>query len=90
MRIAFSSRRNGFWKIHILNLQSGEITRITDTPEYEGSPSWSPDGAWLAYDVFYLDHFEILIQSVLDPASSTIDLYDGPDRIIRRPGRQRA
>ncbi len=78
MRIAFSSRRNGFWNIHILNLQSGEITRITDTPEYEGSPSWSPDGAWLAYDVFYLDHFEILIQSVLDPASSTIDLYDGP------------
>jgi TolB protein len=43
-RLAYSSRENGYWDLYIRDLESGHAERITDTPEYEGSPSWSPDG----------------------------------------------
>ena len=47
-RIAFSSRRNGYWDIYILSLANGLLTRVSDTPQYDGSPTWSPDGRELA------------------------------------------
>jgi TolB protein len=49
-RLAFSSNRNGYWNLYILDLESGSLTQVTDTLEYTGSPSWSPDGRWLAYE----------------------------------------
>ena len=34
-RVAFASNRNGAWDLYVLTLESGEITRVTDSPEYE-------------------------------------------------------
>lgn len=33
-RIAYGSRRNGYWDLYILNLLTGETLPVTDTPEY--------------------------------------------------------
>ena len=65
-KIAFSSRRNGYWDIYLLNMKDTSLTRITDTPEYEGHPSWSPDGQWLVYEKYQEDNFDIYIQSLAD------------------------
>lgn len=35
--------------IWIVDVESGERTNITDDPALDIEPSWSPDGAWIAY-----------------------------------------
>ncbi len=55
-RIAFISDRsadpdNTFSNdIFVVDVGSGALTRITETPSAEFSPVWSPDGQWIAYE----------------------------------------
>lgn len=51
-QLAFASNRNGYWDIYVLDLTSGQAKQITDTPAYDASPSWSPDGQWLVYESY--------------------------------------
>jgi len=66
-RIAFASNRNGYWDLYLLDLPGGQVSRLTDTTEYEAAPTWSPDGLWLAYEIYRDDNLEILIRSVAEP-----------------------
>jgi len=77
-RLAFSSRRNGYWDIFIMDLTSGEISRLTDTPGYDGYPTWSPDSQWIAYETYIDNNLEIAIRSTLDPLSEPIRLTNEP------------
>jgi TolB protein len=63
-QVAFASNRSGHWNLHVLDLQTGETRQITDSPEYDGSPSWSPDGQWLAHESYIDGHLEIVIRPV--------------------------
>ncbi|MBC8334060.1 MAG: TolB family protein [Anaerolineales bacterium] len=77
-QIAFASNRSGFWDLYLLEIESGETARLTNTKTYDGAPSWSPDGAWLASET-YLDHsLEILIQPISDSGQEAIRLTDNP------------
>ena len=53
-RIAFSSSRSGELEIHVLDLESGVISQLTNNAEkFEGAsaaPNWSPDGKYIAYE----------------------------------------
>ena len=75
--VAFSSNRNGYWDIYLLDLYSGGITRLTDTLDYEAAPAWSPDNKWLAYEAYNKDNLEIRIQSV-DSLEEIIQLTNNP------------
>jgi TolB protein len=92
--LAFSSRRNGYWDLYLLDLTDGKIQRMTDTPEYDGSPSWSPDGAYIAYETYLNGNMEVLIHSTLDFGQSPIPLSFGnstnysPSWSPQLPGRQ--
>lgn len=77
-KIAFSSRRNGYWDIYIMSLSSGELTRVSDTPQYDGSPTWSPDGQWLAFETYIDENLEIVLQSVSDLSQPPIRLTADP------------
>jgi TolB protein len=76
--VAFSSRRNGYWDLYMLNLLDGEILRVTDTPEYDGAPAWSPDGKWLVYESYQEGQFDLYIQSVQDLNTDPIRLTEDP------------
>ncbi len=67
------------WDLYLLNLYSGELEQITDTPEFDGAPSWSPDGRWLAYESYREDtgSLEIFVRP-LDGAQEPIQLTDDP------------
>lgn len=76
-RVAFASNRNGYWDIYLLDLNSGEVTRLTDTLEYEGAPAWSPDNQWLAYEAYVNDNLEIEIRSLTN-AQDSLQLTTDP------------
>src|SRR6185503_6860606 len=48
-KLAFASNRSGFWDLYSLDLESGEVTQLTNTPAYEGAPSWSPDVTFIGF-----------------------------------------
>ena len=76
--LAFSSRRNGYWDLYLLELASGRTTRLTDTPEYDAAPSWSPDGLFLTYESYINGNLDIFVRSVTDPTQAPIQLTQDP------------
>jgi TolB protein len=68
--IAFASNRGGYWDIYLMDLDTGSVTRLSDTLQYDGAPAWSPDGQWLVYETYIDDNLEIQIQSVATPADA--------------------
>ena len=77
-KIAYASRRNGYWDIYILNIETNQTAQFTDTPDYDGSPTWSPDGQWIAYESYLDNNLEILIKSVNNPSQAPIRLTNSP------------
>jgi TolB protein len=75
-KIAFASNRNGYWDLYLLDLASGDTSQITDTPEYEGAPTWSPDAAFMAFESYLDDNLEIVVGPADDPLKDSIQLTD--------------
>ncbi len=48
-KIVFVSNRDGNNEIYKCNLDGSNITRLTNNPAAEGQPTWSPDGARIAF-----------------------------------------
>lgn len=75
-RIAYASRRNGYWDLYLLTLADGTVSRLSDTPEYEGAPSWSSDGLWLVYEAYVDGNLELFVRSVTDNHQAPIRVTD--------------
>jgi TolB protein len=75
--LAFSSRRGGNWDLYLLDINTGEVRRLTATLGHEGQPSWSPDGQWLAYSAYYEGNFDIWLLPV-NGGSEPIRLTSNP------------
>ena len=48
-RLAFNSTRGGSSNLYVLDLASGEVTRLTYAEANEQLDGWSPDGCWLYF-----------------------------------------
>ena len=77
-QLAFASDRSGFWDLYVMDLQGGDVKQITDSHEYDSSPSWSPDGKWLAFETYINDNLEIAITSAVDPSQKVILVTQDP------------
>jgi TolB protein len=45
----FSAESHGIPEIYVIDVDSSNLRRLTDTPAAEGHPSWSPDGTTLVF-----------------------------------------
>ena len=43
-QIAFSSDRDGYWEIYVMDADGGNQQNLTNNPSHDRDPSWSPDG----------------------------------------------
>jgi TolB protein len=77
-RIAFASNRSGFWDLYLLDLTTGDVIQLTDSPEYEGAPSWSPDGSFLVYEAYRNDNLNIAIGPAANPLEDAVSLTSSP------------
>jgi TolB protein len=74
--LAYSSRRNGYWDLYLLDLRDGSLLRLTDTPAYDAAPTWSPDGAFIAYESYANGNFDIFIRSAVGQEQNAIQLTE--------------
>ena len=64
-KVVFASNRNAYWDLYLLDLTNSQLARLTDTPAYDGDPSWSPDSQWIIYDSYVDDNVEVQIISTV-------------------------
>jgi TolB protein len=76
--MVFSSHKNGYWNLYMMDLSTGETTQLTDTPEYDSNPTWSPDNQWLAYESYVDGNLDVYIRSMVDANQPVIRLTDDP------------
>jgi hypothetical protein len=50
-RLATTLEQGAQWDLYAVNLDGSGLVRLTNTPEREVRPTWSPDGARLAFSV---------------------------------------
>lgn len=48
-QVAFVSTRAGNWEIYVVDMATGQETRLTEDPAYDVAPTWSPDGKRIAF-----------------------------------------
>jgi len=73
-RIAFTSMRDGRKEIYVLTIESGNVTRLTNTTgDIENiQPSWSPFGNQIAYTVKRFGAYQIWVMS--DTGQSNVQI----------------
>jgi len=77
-KLAFSSHRNGYWDLYLLDLGGGGLLRLTDTSEYDAAPAWSPDEAFIAYESYVNGNLDIFIHSATAPGDPPLQLTQDP------------
>jgi WD40 repeat protein len=55
-QIAYTSSADGTPRVYILDIATGE-TRLFTPDQYATNPRWSPDGQWIAYEVWYTTNY---------------------------------
>lgn len=76
-KLVFASDRNEYWDLYLLDLETAQTERLTDTPEFDGNPSWSPDSQWIVYETYTDDQLDIFILSTVNQGQ-ILRLTDDP------------
>jgi Tol biopolymer transport system component len=75
-KIAFASDREGSWDIFVMDEDGTNQLRLTDNPESDRDPSWSPDGTRLAYMSVREGNAEIFVMNA--DGSGLVNLTNDP------------
>jgi serine/threonine protein kinase len=50
LKVAFESTRSGYHEVWVCRSDGSDCGQLTTMKTYAGSPAWSPDGNWIAFD----------------------------------------
>lgn len=84
-RIAFWTERDGNGEIYLINSDGSGLTNLTNHPDDDGDPSWSPDGSKIAFTIgndFYVINADGTARKKLNmnsPGSFNVLLEWSPD-----------
>ncbi|MEM1202399.1 MAG: BamA/TamA family outer membrane protein [Acidobacteriota bacterium] len=74
--VAFAGNVKGINDIFLVDLDTLEITNVTDDELFDAAPTFSPDGRWLTYTSSVGEHDQIFRLELSDP-SKRYQLTDG-------------
>ncbi|MCP4663139.1 MAG: BamA/TamA family outer membrane protein [bacterium] len=66
--IAFSGNLHGHFDIFAIDVETLEITNVTDDELHDAAPAYSPDGKWLAYTSFVGEYAQLFRLDPRDPS----------------------
>ncbi|MEM7031893.1 MAG: cellulase family glycosylhydrolase [Chloroflexota bacterium] len=78
MRLTFASDRAGNGDIFILD-SWGKLTNVTQSPEGDWAPTWSPDGSTLAYTSHQNDQADIVLRNTTSGALTNLTQHPAWD-----------
>ncbi|HML20569.1 MAG TPA: PKD domain-containing protein [Aggregatilinea sp.] len=92
--VAFETTRDGNWEIYLIDMTTGREYRVTDDPESDLNPFWSPDGAKLVFQsnrsgmwqLYELDLRSMRLTLLSDGSGDDVDpqySFDGQHIIFR-------
>jgi len=81
-KIAFQSTRSGYQEIWISDANGSNLVQATDLQRFAGTPRWSPDGRYIAFDFRPRQHSEIDILDTLTGRTSTVAAFRTADDVI--------
>jgi TolB protein len=89
--IIFASDRDGNWEIYRMNPDGTQLIRLTDHPQIDTDPDWSPDGSQIAFrsrrdgssDIFIMNPDGSGVQNIVQDPIDSFDDEFAPDW---RPG----
>ena len=84
-RIAFMSNRHDErnWEIYLMNSDGKRVRRLTEHPQADGIPSWSPDGQKIAFVSFRNEPRDIYVMN--PDGTNLINLTQSPERSDNYP-----
>ena len=67
-KIAFTSERDGNFDIYVMNADGSDLNRLTNNPDWDEKPRWSPDGKKIAFMSIVIDanddrHWEVYVMN---------------------------
>jgi dipeptidyl aminopeptidase/acylaminoacyl peptidase len=78
-KIAFTSARDGQFQIYVMDADGGNQTRLTNNPEGDFGPAWSPDGTKLAYTSRRGGKLEVRLMNADGSGQTTLSHSGGDD-----------
>ena len=84
-RIAFMSNRHDErnWEIYLINSDGKRVRRLTEHPQADGIPAWSPDGQKIAFVSFRDEPRDIYVMN--PDGTNLINLTQSPERSDNYP-----
>ncbi|RMH16229.1 MAG: hypothetical protein D6696_18670 [Acidobacteria bacterium] len=89
--IVFSGNLNGRFDLFSIDLDTFEITNVTDDEIYETAPAFSPDGKWLAYTAWVGEHTHLFRLDTSDPSKRyalTTGEHNNKEAVFSRDGKR--
>ncbi len=62
-QIAFTSTRDGFAQVYVMNVDGSDVRRLTDTPGPKETPRWTPDGRRIVYAAQEMRRMQVWIMN---------------------------
>ena len=79
--IAYSGQVDGNWDIYMIDVEQAldgdrdeAVTRLTEDPDGDARPAWSPDGKQIAFVSYRTGNEEIYLLDVEDPIGSQVNI----------------
>jgi Tol biopolymer transport system component len=66
--IAFRATRYGQFDIYLLDVETGEVSNLTDDEQYDAAPTFSPDGEWIVYTSLLGEYGKLVGINLEDPS----------------------